>query len=83
MVEHGAHHARGSSATCTVEEDQGLAGGRTEAEHVAFSFMKRMVQLLMARHTLGYQYTGNEYNSGMPGEEIEDEVIIERLGRIF
>jgi hypothetical protein len=53
------------------------------AEHVAFSFMKRMVQLLKARDTLGYQYTGNEYNSGMPGEEIEDEVIIERLGRIF
>jgi hypothetical protein len=28
------------------------------AEHVAFSFMKRRVQPLMARDTLGYQYTG-------------------------
>jgi hypothetical protein len=27
------------------------------AEHVAFSFMKRRVQPLMARDTLGYQYT--------------------------
>jgi hypothetical protein len=29
------------------------------AEHVAFNFMKRRVQLLMARDTLGYQYTGD------------------------
>jgi hypothetical protein len=29
------------------------------AEHVAFSFTKRRVQLLMARDTLGYQYTGD------------------------
>jgi hypothetical protein len=27
------------------------------AEHVAFSFMKRRVQPLMARDTLGYEYT--------------------------
>jgi hypothetical protein len=40
------------------------------AEHVAFSFMKRRVQLLMARDTLGYQYTG------------DDNDIIDRLGRI-
>ena len=53
------------------------------AEHVAFSFMKRRVQPLMARDTLGYQYTSDEDTSRMPGEEIEDDVIIERLGRIF
>jgi hypothetical protein len=28
------------------------------AEHVAFSFMKRRLQPLMARDTLGYEYTG-------------------------
>jgi hypothetical protein len=33
------------------------------AEHVAFSFMKRRVQPLMARDTLGYQYTGNDDTS--------------------
>jgi hypothetical protein len=37
------------------------------AEHVAFSFMKRRVQPLMARDTLGYQYTGDEDSSRMPG----------------
>jgi hypothetical protein len=41
------------------------------AEHVAFSFMKKRVQLLMARDT-----------SRMLDFEVED-VIIERLGKIF
>jgi hypothetical protein len=53
------------------------------AEHVAFSFMKRRVQPLMARDTLGYQYTGEGDSSRMPGSEIDDDDIIDRLGRIF
>jgi hypothetical protein len=59
----------------------GEAGLR--AEHVAFSFMKRRVQPLMARDTLGYQYTGDDDLSRIPGGEIEDDDIVERLGRIF
>jgi hypothetical protein len=53
------------------------------AEHVAFSFMKRRVQPLMARDTLGYQYTGDDDSSRMPGGEVDDEDIVDRLGRIF
>jgi hypothetical protein len=53
------------------------------AEHVAFGFMKMRVQPLMARGTLGYQYMGGEDTSRMPGFEVEDDVIIERLGKIF
>jgi hypothetical protein len=53
------------------------------AEHVAFSFMKRRVQPLMARDTLGYQYTGDGDSSQMPGGEVVDEDIVDRLGRIF
>jgi hypothetical protein len=53
------------------------------AEHVAFSFMKRRVQPLMARDTLGYQYTGGGDSSWMPGGEIDDDDIIDRLGGIF
>jgi hypothetical protein len=53
------------------------------AEHVAFSFMKRRVQPLMARDILGYQYTGSEDTSRMPGDEVDDEDIVERLGKIF
>jgi hypothetical protein len=53
------------------------------AEHVAFSFMKRRVQPLMACDTLGYQYTGDDDTSRMPGDEIDDDDIVDRLGRIF
>jgi hypothetical protein len=53
------------------------------AEHVVFSFMKRRVQPLMARDTLGYQYTGEGDSSRMPGGEIDDDNIIDRLDRIF
>jgi hypothetical protein len=34
------------------------------AEHVAFSFMKRRVQPLMARDTLRYQYTDDGTHRG-------------------
>jgi hypothetical protein len=53
------------------------------AEHVAFSFLKRRVQPLMARDTLGYQYTGEGDSSRMPSGEIDDDDTIDRLGRIF
>jgi hypothetical protein len=56
---------------------------REAGPHVAFSFMKRRVQPLMARGTLRYQYTGDEDTSRMPSNEVDDEDIVERLGRIF
>jgi hypothetical protein len=37
----------------------------------------------MARDTLGYQYTGDEDASRMPDNEVDDEDIVKRLGRIF
>jgi hypothetical protein len=52
-------------------------------EHMAFSLMKRRVQPLMARDNLGYQYTGEDDTSRMPGSEIDHDDIVERLGRIF
>jgi hypothetical protein len=60
-----------------------LREARLRAEHVAFSFMKRRVQPLMARDTLGYQYTGDKDSSRMPGGEVDDDDIVERLGQIF
>jgi hypothetical protein len=53
------------------------------AKHVAFSFMKRRVQALMARDTLRYQYRGGDDMLRMPGEEVDDDDIVERLGKIF
>jgi hypothetical protein len=53
------------------------------AKHVAFSFMKRRVQPLMACETLGYVYTGNDDTSRMPRDEVVDDDIVDRLARIF
>jgi hypothetical protein len=45
--------------------------------------MKRRVQPLLARDTLGYQYTNDDDTSRMPGDEVDDNDIVDRLGRIF
>jgi hypothetical protein len=52
------------------------------AVHAAFSFMKRRVQPLMARDTLGFEYTGDDDTSRMLGGKV-DEDIVDRLTRIF
>jgi hypothetical protein len=53
------------------------------AELVAFSFMKRRVQPLMARDTLGFEYIGDNDMSRMPEDEVDDDDIVDRLARIF
>jgi hypothetical protein len=37
----------------------------------------------MAHDTLEHQYTSDENTSRMPGNEVDDEDIVERLGKIF
>jgi hypothetical protein len=37
----------------------------------------------MARDTLGYEYTGDDDTSHMPGDEVDDDDIVDRLARIF
>jgi hypothetical protein len=66
-----------------LQKIKALREAGLRAEHVAFRFMKRRVQPLMARDTLGYQYTGDDDTSRMPDTEVDDDDIIERLGRIF
>jgi hypothetical protein len=66
-----------------LQKIKALREAGLRAEHVAFSFMKRRVQPLMARDTLGYQYTGHDDTSRMHDNEIDNEDIVERLGRIF
>jgi hypothetical protein len=60
-----------------------LREARLRAKHVAFSFMKRRVQPPMARDTLGYEYTFNDDTSRMPGDEVDDDDIVDRLAQIF
>jgi hypothetical protein len=47
--------------------------------------MKHRVQPLMARDTLGFEYTGDDDTSRMPGDEVDDDDddIVDRLARIF
>jgi hypothetical protein len=66
-----------------LQKIKALREDELRVEHVAFSFTKRRVQPLMARDTLGYQYTGEDDKSRMPDGEIDDDDIVERLGRIF
>jgi hypothetical protein len=82
-VEHGADDAGGYSTTRAIEKIKALREAGLRAEHVASSFMKRRVQLLMARDTFEYQYTGDEDMSRMPDEGVNDDDIVERLGKIF
>jgi hypothetical protein len=65
-----------------LEKIKALREAGLRAEHVAFSFMKRRVQPLMARNTLGYQYTGDDDSSRMPGGEVDDNDIVDRLGTL-
>ena len=74
---------KGLQLPAPLEKVAALRKAGLRAEHVAFSFMKRRVQPLMARDTLGYQYTGDKDTSRLPGFELEDDVIVERLGKIF
>jgi hypothetical protein len=45
--------------------------------------MKQRVQPLMARDTLGYEYTGDDDTSRMPEDEVDDDDIVDRLAMIF
>jgi hypothetical protein len=66
-----------------LEKIKALREVGLRAEHVAFSFMKRRLQPLMAQDHLGYEYTSAEDTSRMPSEEVNDDVIIERMWKIF
>jgi hypothetical protein len=82
-VEHKADDAGRYSTTRALKKIKALREAGLRAEHVAFSFMKRRVQPLMARDTLSYQYTSENDTSRMPDGEIDDDDIVERLGRIL
>jgi hypothetical protein len=74
---------KGLQLLALLEKISALRVAGLRAEHVAFNFMKRRIQPLMARDHLGYEYTRVDGSSRLHEEEINDELIIERLGRIF
>jgi hypothetical protein len=83
-VEHGADHAGRDPLLELLARIKVLREVGMRAEHVAFSFMKRRVQPLMARDTLGFEYTSDDDKSRVPGDEVDDDDdIVDRLTRIF
>jgi hypothetical protein len=66
MVEHRADNAGGIQLPELMLKIKALREAGLRSEHVAFSFMKRRVQPLMARDTLGYQYTATKTHRGCP-----------------
>ena len=52
-------------------------------ERVAYSFMKRRIQPLMERVHLGYEYTGDNDESCMATGPLSNDLIMERLAKMF
>ena len=52
-------------------------------EAVMFDWMKRRIQPLQARETLGFQYQGTTDSSRYSEEEISDEEVFSRVLRLM
>ena len=52
-------------------------------EAVMFDWMKRRIQPLQARETLGFQYQGTTDSSRYSKEEISDEEVFSRVQRLL
>jgi hypothetical protein len=73
-------------SVCTfpaLQENSNLKEQGLTVERVTFNFMKRCIQPLMKRDHLGYEYTRVDDNSRLKAEEINDDLIMEWLGKIF
>jgi hypothetical protein len=83
LVEYRANDAGGYSTTRVAAKDQGFERSRAEGQTRDFQLHEEEGTTVDARDTLGYQYTGDDDTSRMPGNEIDDDDIVERLARIF
>ena len=52
-------------------------------EAIVFDWMKKRIQPLQARETLGFQYQGTTDSSRYSKEEISDDVVFSRVQRIL
>ena len=52
-------------------------------EAIMFDWMRRRIQSLQARETLGFQYQGTADSSRYSEEEISDEEILSRVQRLL
>jgi hypothetical protein len=83
MVEYRADDARGYSTTRVVAEDQGLERGRAEGQACGLQLHEEERAAADGSRHSRVPVQGDEDTSRMPGNEVDDEDIVERLGRIF
>jgi hypothetical protein len=82
-VEYGADDARGYPVTRAADEDQGFERSRAEGRACGLQLHEEEGAAADVSRHPGYQYTGDSDSSRMPDGEIDDDYIVERLGRIF
>jgi hypothetical protein len=79
VVELGADDVIGSSAARVVGEDQGAEGSRDEGRACGLRLHEAEGTTADARDTLGYEYTGDDDTLRMPGDEVDEDDIVDRL----
>jgi hypothetical protein len=83
VVEIRSHHARGYSATPAAKEDQGLTGGRTKGRACGLQFHEEEGATLDSARNPQLPVHGQRRLISDARFKVEDDVIIERLGKIF
>jgi hypothetical protein len=83
MVELGADDARRTPVARVVGEDQGAEGSRAEGRTRGLQLHEAEGAAADGPRTLGYEYTSDDDMSRMPGDEVDDDDIVDRLAWIF
>jgi hypothetical protein len=83
VVEHGTHHAGRNPASRAVVTHQGAQGSGTEGRARGLQFHEAEGATIDGSRHLGFEYTGDDDTSRIPGGELDNSDIIERLSRIF
>jgi hypothetical protein len=83
VVELGADDARGNPSARVVGADQGAEGSRAEGQARGLQLHEAQGAAADGSRTLWYEYIGDDDTSQMPGDEVDDDDIVDRLARIF
>jgi hypothetical protein len=83
VVEHRADDASGYSTTRVDAEDQGLERSQAEGRAYGLKLHEEEGAATYASRHPRVSVHGDEDMSRMPSNEVNDEHIVERLGKIF
>jgi hypothetical protein len=83
MVEHKADDAGGYSTTRAIKEDQGPERGRAEGRTCGLQLHEEEGATTDGSRHPRVPVYGDEDTSRIPSDEVDDDDIVERLGKIF